>query len=464
MASCPTVVIAGTGSGVGKTSLSLALAASLKRRGLRVQTFKVGPDFLDPSYLALASGRPCYNLDGWMTGEAYVHALFARAVAGADVAIVEGVMGLFDGADPVSSEGSTAEIARWLSAPVLLVVDAGGMSRSVAATVKGFTGFERGVRVAGVVANRCGSDRHAAWLAESLRGSSLPPLLGRISRGAFPALRSRHLGLAPADPGTLTPELLGAFSDVLERHVSLEAVMKLAHGVAKVRRVCASGNPPGRKRRVRIGVAWDEAFHFYYPDNLEALEAGGGELVRFSPIRDERLPEKLDGLYIGGGYPEEHAETLSRNRHMIEAVKRFAESGRPVYAECGGLMYLAEGIETRDGARHGFVGLLPSWTRMLNRPKRLGYAEINLSENTLLGPPGTILRGHEFHYSDLTGDPFADPAWRAVYRIRHRRSEAVIPEGYGRSRTLASYVHVHFGSHPRSVESFLSLCEQNHGE
>lgn len=463
-ARCPALVIAGTGSGVGKTSLSLAIVAALRRKGLCVQTFKVGPDFLDPSYLSLASGRPCYNLDGWMTGEAYVRTLYARAVAGADVALVEGAMGLFDGADPASSEGSTAEIARWLCAPVLLVLDAGGMSRSAAAMVKGFAGFEAGVNVAAVVANRCGSERHASWLAESLRGASLPPLVGGIPRGAFPVLRSRHLGLATADRRILTEEVLGAFVGALEKGLPTEELMKLMRRSGPVTGAAASSDLPGRERNVRIGVAWDEAFHFYYPDNLDALEAAGAELVRFSPIRDDRLPEGLGGLYLGGGYPEEHAEALSGNGPMKEAVRRFAEAGHPVYAECGGLMYLAEGVERRDGVRHPFLGLLPSWARMLDRPKRLGYAEVTLTKDTLLGRRGETLRGHEFHYSELAGDPPARSGWNTAYLLTDRRAGGEVKEGYGRGRVLASYVHLHFASRPGCVERFLSLCEEDHGE
>ena len=227
---CPRIVIAGTQSGVGKTSVSLALIAALRRRGYRVQTFKVGPDFLDPSYLALASGRPCYNLDGWMTGKDYVHRLFSRATEEADIAVVEGVMGLFDGADPATLEGSTAEIARWLRAPVILIASAHGMGRSLAALVKGYADFEAEVKIAGVIANQCGSERHTAWLSDSLRVSSLPPLVGAIPRNAFPELEGRHLGLVTAHSGNLSGAVLDAFGDVFELHGSVEDVLHLSQG------------------------------------------------------------------------------------------------------------------------------------------------------------------------------------------------------------------------------------------
>ena len=441
----PRIVIAGTHSGVGKTSLTLGIVALLKRRGLRVQTFKVSPDYLDPTYLALASGRPCYNLDGWMMGEAYVRQLFARAIADADVAVVEGVMGLFDGADPASPQGSTAEIAGWLGAPVLLVVDAHGLGRSVAAVVHGYSRFDPKLRVAGVIANRCGSERHAQWLEESLRGASLPPLLGSVQRGALPELPSRHLGLVTADPGNLPQDTLERLANAVESSIAIEKVLtwKKVSGVAQ-------SAEPRTGNRVAVGIARDEAFHFYYPDNLEALEQAGCELVPFSPLRDETIPAGLHGLYFGGGYPEEHAAALAANGPMLSAIRRFAQD-RAVYAECGGLMYLAQGIETVDGRRHPLLGLLPAWTRMRSRRQSLGYVEITLTRECLWGQPGERLRGHEFHYSELVNDP----DWPTAYDLRYRRSDRVSHEGFQRGPLLASYTHLHFASRPGAVEQFV---------
>ena len=441
----PRIVIAGTHSGVGKTSLTLGIVALLKRRGLRVQTFKVSPDYLDPTYLALASGRPCYNLDGWMMGEAYVRQLFARAIADADVAVVEGVMGLFDGADPASPQGSTAEIAGWLGAPVLLVVDAHGLGRSVAAVVHGYSRFDPKLRVAGVIANRCGSERHAQWLEESLRGASLPPLLGSVQRGALPELPSRHLGLVTADPGNLPQDTLERLANAVESSIAIEKVLtwKKVSGVAQ-------SAEPRTGNRVAVGIARDEAFHFYYPDNLEALERAGCELVPFSPLRQETLPAGLHGLYFGGGYPEEHAAALAANGPMLSAIRRFAQD-RAVYAECGGLMYLAQGIETVDGRRHPLLGLLPAWTRMRSRRQSLGYVEITLTRECLWGQPGERLRGHEFHYSELVNDP----DWPTAYDLRYRLSDRVSHEGFQRGPLLASYTHLHFASRPGAVEQFV---------
>ncbi len=456
--SIPRIVIAGTQSGTGKTSLSLALVLSLKRKGLRIQTYKIGPDFLDPSYLTLASGRPCYNLDGWMTEKEYVLELFRRTAKDVDIAVIEGVMGLFDGSDPGSSEGSTAEMARWLDAPVLMVVNVHGMARSLSAVVKGCVEFERDLKIAGVIANHSGSDQHKDWLSQSLRSASLPPLLGAIPRGGFPTLPSRHLGLVTADSQILSPGILEGLAEASEQYISVDATLEIARQAAPLSITEPARDAKPRLKRVSLGVAYDRAFHFYYPDNLDELKARGCDLVFFSPLEDKKLPEEIDALYIGGGYPEEYAEPLAENREMQEAVRQFARRGLPLYAECGGLMYLTQGIETTQGRRCPMVGLLPVWSRMLNRLKSLGYVEVTLTSNSLWGKRGAVLRGHEFHYSELVGSPQEDPLWTPVYRIKRHRPGGILIEGYQQKRVLASYVHLHWASQSRSAETFINQC------
>lgn len=460
---CPRFVVAGTASGTGKTSVALGLVCALKERGLRVQTFKVGPDFLDPSYLALASGRPCYNLDGWMSGRDYVKTLFARTTRDADVAVIEGVMGLFDGADATTLSGSTAEIAIWLDAPVLLVVSAQGAARSVAATVCGFVHFEQGIRIGGVVANHCGSAGHAELLADALRAAGLPSLVGALTDGALPSLPSRHLGLVTANDHVLTNGTLRRFAQALEQQASLDAIMRLAKSGPALPEFRA--NIEERPvATVRVAVARDEAFHFYYPDNLQALEAAGAELVYFSPLRDARLPEDCAGVYIGGGYPEVHGAELGSNQSMSESIRMFADAGHPVYAECGGLMYLSQGIETQDGNRHELVGLLPVWTRMLKRRKALGYVEATPLRDSLFATRGAVLRGHEFHYSELLSPGVKDQQWVPAYTTRRRRNAEDAMEGFHRGNVLASYVHVHFASQPGAASRFVQICQESmHG-
>ncbi|MDD5167259.1 MAG: cobyrinate a,c-diamide synthase [Syntrophales bacterium] len=455
---CPRIVIAGTGSGVGKTSVSLALTAALRRRGLRVQTFKVGPDFLDPTYLAIASGRPCYNLDGWMTSPDYVRRLFARVSRDADVSVIEGVMGLFDGASPDNSSGSTAEIARFLNAPVLLVVNVHGMARSVAPLVKGYASFEDGVRIAGIIANHCGSKRHEAWLSLSLSSSSLPPIAAAVPRNAFPSLSSRHLGLVTADRSSLSNSILEELADSFERYASLEGIIKMAQEAPPLAQ--DSSPEPGGGEGIRLGIARDEAFHFYYRDFFDELLSAGCSLEFFSPLNDSRLPKDIDALYLGGGYPEEYAARLSNNKTMLVDVRRFAASRRPIYGECGGMMYLSQQITDRDGADYSMVGIPPAATRMLDRKSVLGYVEVELKADSLWGNKGTILRGHEFHYSELAGSPADHDAWLSVYAMKRRRTEVIVHEGFQRDSVLVSYVHLHLASRPEAIRHFISFCRK----
>lgn len=454
------IVIAGAHSGVGKTSVTLAVISALRRRGFAVQTFKIGPDYLDPTYLAIASDRDCYNLDGWMTGRDYVVELFVRATRSADVAVVEGVMGLYDGAETDSLSGSTAEAAMWLDAPVLLVVNVHGMAGSLAALVKGYAEFAPDLRLAGVIANQAGSERHGQMLARALDAAALPPLVGAIRRGAFPEMADRHLGLLTADERILGVDRLDALAAAMESHARVDEIIEIARTAAAVRIPADLRADEAAGRPIRLGLAYDAAFHFYYPDNLEALEAHGCELIRFSPLDRRALPEDLDAVYFGGGYPEEYAEQLSANESMRESVRLFAESGRPVYGECGGLMYLSEAIETLDGRRCEMLGLLPAQTRMLDRLKSLRYVEVELTEESLFGPAGATLRGHEFHYSEMPGDPCDGSEWQAVYRARRRRDEASFPEGFQYGSILASYIHLHFGSNPDAVRHFCDLCRR----
>lgn len=454
---CKRVVIAGTQSGVGKTSITIALAYALRRRGLNVQTYKVGPDFLDPSYLAVASGKPCYNLDGWMMGRSYVERLFSRTSQTADVCIVEGVMGMFDGADATGSEGSTAEIAHWLNAPVILIADAHGLARSFAAIVKGYSDFDPAVKVAGAIANRCGSAGHAALLDEALRSSSLPPLIGGIPLHALPELKSRHLGLVTADTERLPTAILSELADGLEKNVSLDMILELAAKAPPLQALTPEEDV--QKRNLSIGIAYDAAFHFYYQDLFDEFERRGCTLKFFSPLADRILPDGIDALYIGGGYPEELATALAANKEMFADVTRFAGSGRPVYAECGGLMYLCRTLEDRSGKRHSMAGLIPAETRMLDRIKRLGYVEAVMEQDSLWGRKGAAVRGHEFHYSELTGKPAESGEWQPAYSQKWRSTGNITREGFQRGTVLASYTHLHLASHPEAVNYFLSICQ-----
>jgi cobyrinic acid a,c-diamide synthase len=396
-----------------------------------------------------------------MMGRDYVRRLFARSVSTADIAVIEGVMGLFDGSDPVDSSGSTAEMAAWLDAPILLVINVHGVARSISAMAKGYSEFDPNVRVAGIVANKCGSERHGFWLGESLKAFGMPGLAASIPRGAFPALPSRHLGLVTADDQSLTDTVLSQLAEVLERHGSVDEVLGIARNAPPVQGLSQDRETWTSQRPVRLGLAHDAAFHFYYQDNLEALEAFGCKLIRFSPLSDRVLPEGLDGVYLGGGYPEEHAAALSDNRSMRQAIREFAASGKPLYAECGGLMYLSKGIQCRDGKRFEMVGLLPQWTRMLDRLKSLGYVEVTLAESSLFGKRGDKLRGHEFHYSELVDQPGHDPGCQSIYMVKRMRSDSQEPEGFQCGTVLASYIHTHFASREKALKHFVCVCSEH---
>jgi cobyrinic acid a,c-diamide synthase len=445
------IVIAGTHSGVGKTTVATALMCALRRRGHRVQGFKAGPDFIDPTFHQAATGRPSHNLDGWMLSREANLALFEQAMRGADVAVVEGVMGLFDGRDATSAAGSTAELARWLDAPVILIVDAAAMAGSVAALVRGFEEFDPALRIGGVIFNRAAGAGHAALLAEALAAHCRARSLGELPREAAIELPERHLGLKLAEE-VLDDARLNALADWVERHVDLDRLLRIgadASPAAPAEQKRAAAAPP--PARTRIGIARDRAFCFYYQDNLDLLRSLGAELVEFSPIADAHLPAGLGGLYLGGGYPELHAAALSANATLRAEVAAFARSSAPVYAECGGFMYLCAGIIGAEGAAHPMAGVFPAWARMQPRLAALGYVEVEAGEAAAWLPAGVRARGHEFRYS--TVDPMP-PRIDRVYRIDSRGAAPC--EGYRAGAAIASYVHLHFRSCPSLAAAFVA--------
>ncbi len=451
--SIPRLLISATGSGAGKTTTTIALIGALRARGMRVAAFKCGPDYLDPTYHRRAAGAPSHNLDGWMMGRTAVLATFARAAAGADIAVIEGVMGLFDGAAPTSEEGSTAEIAKWLEAPVLLVVDASGMARTVAAVAYGFSHFDPQLGLAGLVCNRVGSRGHLDLLRAA---SAAVPVLGGFPSEAHAAFPERHLGLLSADDKNVAPPLFEAWAGLAAQWLDLDAIVAIARAAPALNGLDAAQLWPrngAAAARCRIGVACDDAFHFYYEDNLRRLEAAGAELVRFAPTRETRLPP-VDGLYFGGGYPEALAAELSGNRAMIGAVRSFAQSGGPIYAECGGLMYLSDGIRTLDGRVWPMAGIVAGEAVMSGRLQALGYVEVETRAESILGPAGMRMRGHQFRYSALAPIP---ERMERVYAVHPRRGAPFV-EGYRSGSVLASYVHVHWASNPQAAEGFVNSC------
>lgn len=433
----PRLVVAGVASGVGKTTIATGLLAALSATGLSVAGAKVGPDFIDPGYHCLASGRPPRNLDPWLCGPEAVPALAGRAATGADVLVVEGVMGLFDGANDATLS-STADVAALIDAPVVLVVDAAAMSASAAAVVRGFRDHDRRIRVAGVVCNRVGSDDHARLLAEAIEALGVP-LLGCVRRDDALAWRDRHLGLVPvAEHPDRVRRSLDRLATVIARDIDLDAVTTLARS-APARTVPAVA-VPGRIATCRIAVAAGAAFTFGYQDNLEAMKAAGAEIVPFDPLHDPALPGHIDGLVVGGGFPEVYGQALADNRSLLADARRAIGDGLVTWAECGGLLWLAEELDGR-----AMVGAVPTRARLGDR-LRLGYRHATTTAASPIGPAGTELRGHEFHYSRC------DPAGDAV-ALRSRFRDGA--DGFASPTLLATYLHHHAGGDPTVIEAFV---------
>jgi cobyrinic acid a,c-diamide synthase len=447
--STPRIVVAGTNSGVGKTTVVAGLCGAFRQLGLRVSVFKCGPDYLDPTYHFRAAGVRSQTLDGWMMGRESVLATFYNAARDSDIAVIEGVMGLFDGVEPTSDSGTTAEIAKWLGAPVLLVIDAAGMSRSVAALASGFASFDPELTVAGIICNRVGGKRHLELLKAA---STKVPVLGGLPKDPEHSFPERHLGLRTADESSLPESIFETWAGHVAEWCDVERILGIARAVADVP-VSASGFKSGRNRSCRIGLAVDQAFHFYYDENLRLLEAAGAELIEFSPISAAHLPN-VDGLYLGGGYPEFHARELAHNEGLLHEIYAFCSAGMPVYAECGGLMYLCEGIRTLDGSRYPMVGWFAADAVMSGKLRALGYVDTLTRFDTILGPSGQTFRGHQFRYSTLEWKNEPDGA----YGVRRRRDGNLSREGYIKGNVLGSYVHAHWASNPSMAAFFVSAC------
>ena len=439
-------VIAAPWSGSGKTTVTLGLIAALMRRGLSVAPFKVGPDFIDPGYHRLVTGRPSINLDAWMCSESFVRETFARHADEADVALIEGVMGLFDGVSGVCDDGSTAHVAGLLGIPVLLVVDARSQARSAAALVKGFAEFDPRIRLAGVIFNNVGSDNHARILREAVASLSAGiSVFGCLPRDELVKIPSRHLGLVTAEENPLTPEFQEYLAEIMERNLDLDGMLTTLTGPAII---TPARHGASYVDMVRLAVARDAAFCFVYDDNLRLLRESGAEIIEFSPLVDPALPEGISGIYLPGGYPELFADQLAANNLLKMAIREAIEAGMPVYAECGGFIYLTKGIDTE------LVGVFPVTARMLPRRKALGYREVELMTDSLLGPAGTAGRGHEFHYSEIGEMP--EEIGRE-YRVR-KQGVDLGTEGYRYRNCLASYIHLHFGSNAGLATAFVAAC------
>jgi cobyrinic acid a,c-diamide synthase len=434
----PRIVIGGTSSGEGKTTVACGLIRALRERGLRVQGFKVGPDYIDPSYHALASGRPGRNLDAFLNGPELVAPLVRHGGQGADVAVIEGVMGLFDGASGRGELASTGHVAKLLQAPVVLVIDAASMARSAAAIVHGYSTFDPDIDVAGVIFNKVGSDTHEQLLREAVEPLGVP-VVGVLRRDERVSAPERHLGLVPAaEREAHTRAALDALGASVAATVDLDAVLALARAAPDSPGAAWTPQPAGEPADgARIAIARGPAFSFHYEENLELLAATGAELLPFDPLSDTALPAQAGALVLAGGFPEVFGAELEANDPLRASVREFVASGRPVLAECGGLLYLCREL---DG--HRMCGAIPARAEMTKR-LTLGYREATAQTATPWIEAGESVRGHEFHYTRVEPEAELSPAWRLSAR-GVERSEGIVA-----GALQASYLHVHWAAHPQ---------------
>jgi cobyrinic acid a,c-diamide synthase len=448
-------LVAGTASGVGKTTVTLAIIAAMRRRGRIVQPFKGGPDFLDTGHHTRISGRAARNLDTWMLPAEANRSILQQACHGSDVLIVEGMMGLFDGKDGSTETGSSAEIAKLLQLPVVLVLDAAKSARSIAAVVLGFEVFDSGLPLAGVILNRVASERHYRTLEAAVASCCKTPILGWLPREPAFAIPERHLGLQTSEEaptGDGLKKLVDALATFAEKHLDISRLLSLECGLELDREAFPVPSQTGTQ--VRIGVARDQAFSFYYEDNLDLLQQHGAAIVPFSPMHDAGLPSDLDALYLGGGYPELYAAQISANSAMLSSIRSFVASGRPVYAECGGMIFLSRRLTTFDGAAYPMAGVLPFDMEMTGKLVGFGYVTVELTSNCLLGKAGTIIRGHSFHYSRIANEPKASTSYRVQFSLSGREEN----EGYRLGNVLASYIHLHFRTDHNIARSFVGVA------
>lgn len=451
----PRIVIAATQSGSGKTTIVTGLLAALKEKGLKVQSYKVGPDYIDPGYHEIASGRPGHNLDTWLVTEEKLAEIFARTADDADIAIIEGVMGLYDGGK--NGISSTASVAKLLDAPVLLVINAKSMGESAAALALGFKQYDPTVNIAGVILNRLGSPTHRQMIEEALERLDIP-VFGAVGRNDKMNMPERHLGLLPVQENNSEAEVVAEIGRTVGASVDIEKIIGLAESAPEIELPARNTLP--EKRRVRIAVARDDAFTFYYPESIYQLEISGAEIIPFSPLHDREIPE-ADGLILGGGFPEMFASELYGNESMRASIGEAAKSGMPIYAECGGFMYLMKEMVDFDGNHFPMTGIIPGSVTMNKKLQTVGYVAATMEKDTVLGRKGTVLHGHEFHFSSECAPENINPEeYPRAFTFQRMRKIPPYLAGYAKDNILGSYLHLHFAGSPEAARSFVDKCAE----
>ncbi|MBI2119878.1 MAG: cobyrinate a,c-diamide synthase [Elusimicrobia bacterium] len=460
----PRIIVSGTQSGVGKTSVTLALMAAFKKAGIKVQPFKVGPDYIDPSYHQLVTKKPSHNLDTWLLTKEKVQWLFQKESCNCELAIIEGVMGLYDGFGSCEETASTQEIAKLLNCPIILVIDAKKMARSAAALVLGFKSFDPALKISGVILNKVGSLRHYQLLKDAVETYTQIPILGGIPSNLKIHVPERHLGLLTASENKEFKELVNALTDLIDPDpeknnpgINLDAILKIAKETKPLPKVESPSIEfiNNNLKSVKIGIAKDKAFSFYYQANLDLLEQFGAKLITFSPLETKELPEDLSALYFGGGFPEIYAQELQNNLYLKNQIKNLIADGLPVYAECGGLMYLTEAIQDLDGKTYEMVGAIPRKITMTKKLQNFGYKQGKSIHPNILQDKETLVRGHEFHYSKMEylNSHFS-------YELTDRKTGEKQLEGYRKNNLLASYLHLHFLTNPEWAQNFVEAAKK----
>ena len=468
----PRIIIAGTTSGVGKTSITLGILYILKNLGFKIQSFKIGPDFIDPSYHHFVTNSPSYNLDSWLMGKKGLINTFEKYTIGKDIAVIEGVMGLFDGAGGKNNFASTAQIAKILNSPIILVIDASKAARSIAAIAYGFMKFEKGLKIKGIILNKISSNRHFNFIKDAFENKIKIPIVGVIYRNQELIFSERHLGLVPREElDDKRRRVILNSAKVLSESLDAEKIVSLIRPRQNetVRKKKIDTGKEQNKQSIKIAVALDESFNFYYQENLDTLQKKGAQLIFFSPLNDPRLPEEVDGIIIGGGFPEILARNLSRNQSMMKAIKKIAESQIPIYAECGGLMYLSKSIKEGPSSykndkipeskgnfnkTYRMIGLIDAITNMTDQ-LTLNYTQGKVINESLFGNINRV-RGHEFHFSvmeNISNDS------KFSYYLNKGKGITNQKDGIVVYNTLASYTHLHF-SNTKLPERFILNCKK----
>lgn len=446
------IMIAATHSGAGKTTITSGLIRAIKNRGLKVQPYKVGPDYIDTSYHKLASGLDSHNLDEFILGKDEIRRIFTDYALTSDISVTEGVMGLFDGYQSDSDYCSSASMAKILDCPVILIIDAKAMAGSAAALVKGFVEFDKELDIKGVILNNVSSENHFNILKIAIENHVQVKVLGRLPKQKDISLPSRHLGLVMQDEIQDSESKMQVMANLVEEYVDIDEILK----ISKVKALTGSSKKINKNYSgVRLAVAYDKAFNFYYPDSLNLIKKAGITIKYFSPLADKRIPD-CDGIYLGGGYPEVFADELSQNTYMLDSIKTAADNGMPIYAECGGLMYLGEYLLDDDNNKFEMSKIFAGYSKMSKGLKRFGYCEGKLTKATVIGDMGQIVRGHEFHHSEFFTD------MPTVYKMEKELSDGSVSRwesGYIYKNTFGTYLHTHFGSNYEMIYKFCEAME-----